>query len=116
MDPKEDNELKNYMTALSKKTNDLSKEGYSEQFQVKEGKLCTSDDKVSFASNEVTIIKHYRFEGESDPADMSILYAIETKDGRKGMLVDAFGTYADKGTSDFMKAVEEEENQNHPKQ
>lgn len=115
MDPKEENELKNYMTALSKKTNDLVKDGYSEQFQVKEGKLCTSDEKSSYSKNEVTIVKHYRFEGESDPADMSILYALETKDGSKGILVDAYGTYADKGTSDFMKTVEEIENQNHPK-
>jgi hypothetical protein len=37
---------------------------------------------------------------------MSILYAIETSDGTKGTLVDAYGLYADEQTGSFMKEVE----------
>jgi len=37
---------------------------------------------------------------------MSILYAIETTDGNKGTLVDAYGLYADDDTGEFMKEVE----------
>ena len=37
---------------------------------------------------------------------MSILYAIETSDGRKGVLIDAYGLYADDDTSAFMQEVE----------
>jgi hypothetical protein len=37
---------------------------------------------------------------------MSVLYAIETTDGVKGTLVDAYGLYADEETGEFMKEVE----------
>ena len=41
------------------------------------------------------ITEMYRFEGDSSPDDNSVLYAIESKDGIKGVLVDAYGTYAE---------------------
>jgi hypothetical protein len=37
---------------------------------------------------------------------MAILYAIETTDGRKGTLIDAYGYYADEEISAFMQNVE----------
>ena len=47
-----------------------------------------------FRPGELTIRGYRRFEGTSDPDDMSIVYAIEGVDGTKGALVDAFGVYA----------------------
>ncbi len=40
------------------------------------------------------VVEFYRFEGASNPDDNSILYAIETSDGLKGLLVDAYGAYS----------------------
>ena len=37
---------------------------------------------------------------------MSILYAIETSDGRKGTLVDAYGLYSDDETGEFLNQIE----------
>ena len=36
----------------------------------------------------------YRFEGMSDPDDNAVVYALEAADGTKGVIVDAYGTYA----------------------
>lgn len=36
----------------------------------------------------------YRFEGNTNPDDNAILYAIETARGEKGLLLDAYGVYA----------------------
>jgi hypothetical protein len=43
----------------------------------------------------------------SDPEDSSILYLIEASDGKKGTLIDAYGTYADAKLSDFIREVED---------
>lgn len=48
-----------------------------------------------YSADELTIIKTYRFEGESDPADSSILYIIEAKDGLTGYSLDTYGVYSD---------------------
>ena len=37
---------------------------------------------------------------------MSILYAIETVDGQKGTLIDAYGNYSDDATGEFMQDVD----------
>jgi len=37
------------------------------------------------------IIDSYRFEGMTDPADESTVFAIEAKDGTKGTLVISYG-------------------------
>ena len=41
------------------------------------------------------IDEFYRFEGMSNPSDNSIVYAISSTGGVKGVLVDGYGVYAD---------------------
>ena len=53
------------------------------------------------------VVDFMRFEGASDPADNTILYVIETTDGVKGTLIDAYGSYADAKVTSFMQEVEE---------
>jgi hypothetical protein len=52
------------------------------------------------------VVNYFRFEGPSNPDDMSILYAIEANDGVKGTLVDAYGTYASPEVNQFILEVE----------
>ncbi len=47
----------------------------------------------------------YRFEGISDPDDMAIVYAVESRSGLRGTLVDAFGTYANPALGAFFRDV-----------
>lgn len=99
---------KKEMSTLTSCTNTLVKEGFTENFMPKhEGIEAPSTGKV-YIPNEVRIVNFYRFEGESDPADNSILYAIETKDGTRGLLVDAYGgPYVNQKVGKFIKEVEE---------
>jgi hypothetical protein len=46
-----------------------------------------------------------RFEGVSDPDDMAIVYAIESTDGTRGALVDAFGAYSSPTVGAFLHHV-----------
>ncbi|MCD2421576.1 hypothetical protein LQ567_02305 [Niabella pedocola] len=58
-----------------------------------------------YPPDAVSIRNFYRFEGESDPADSAILYLIQTHDGIKGTLLDAYGIYSDKGISNFVGRI-----------
>lgn len=62
-----------------------------------------------YQPEELTIIKTFRFESESDPADSSILYIIEAKDGLIGYSIDAYGVYSnhdDDGYDDFIRKIQ----------
>ncbi|QJX46769.1 hypothetical protein HMJ29_07380 [Hymenobacter taeanensis] len=87
----------------------LSQDGFTADFRVTDGRLHTMDTErdKSYGPNEVTIVDFYRFEGESDPDDMSILYALETTDGVRGTISSAYGTYGDSDALEFLKQVED---------
>ncbi len=87
----------------------LTKDGFTKDFNVVEGRLQTigNESNKSYAADEVTIVDFYRFEGESNPDDTSILYAIEANDGVRGTISNAYGTYADADTDDFLKQVDD---------
>ena len=75
--------------------NDLAERGFTIDFNMKsDGVYCRSLDK-HFKPEDFKIAKFYRFEGASDPGDQSILYALETNSGDKGVLVDGYGIYSD---------------------
>jgi len=81
--------------------------GFETQFKATEQGLLSLATQKAFQSGEVKVVHFYRFEGESNPADSSIVYAIETNDGEKGTLVDGYGTSSDSQVTDFMQKVEE---------
>ena len=74
----------------------LERAGYTAEFIAEAGgTLRVSGTARRYAGDDVRIHDFYRFEGTSDPDDMSVIYAVETGDGTRGMLIDAFGAYAD---------------------
>lgn len=95
------------MKTLSSLTNKLSHEGFKAQFKAHKSGLESLETHKMYSPAEVKIVDFYRFEGESDPSDNVILYAIETSDGEKGTLTDAYGTYQEAKVSDFIREVEE---------
>lgn len=94
------------MKTLSEIITKLTQKGYDVQFKATEdGLVSLSSDKV-YKPEHVKICNFYRFEGESNPADNSILYAIETREGEKGTLVDGYGATSDELIDQFIKQVE----------
>jgi hypothetical protein len=95
-----------WMKSLASSVNQMKQEGYKEDFQITEEGLHTFDKTKSYQAGQVRIVNFYRFEGESDPGDNTVLYVIETDDGTKGTLVDGYGPYADEHVSKFIVDVE----------
>lgn len=73
----------------------LKRRGFTAEFVVDAEMLRVAGSNQRFAPEDVKIRDYYRFEGTSDPSDMSVIYAIEANDGTRGTLTDAFGAYAD---------------------
>ena len=84
---------------------DLARRGFTANFEFIDGTFIAVDLNRSFAPQDLTIVEHHRFEGETDPDDMAIVYAIESRDGVRGTLVDAFGTYANPKLGEFLRNV-----------
>jgi hypothetical protein len=96
-----------FMNTLTEHLNKAVKDGYTDSLKVtKHGLYSITKDKT-YGPEEVRVIDFFRFEGQSDPADNAIMYVIETTDGAKGTLVDAYGAYADEHVNKFMTDVEE---------
>ena len=90
---------------LERVVDELGRRGYTEHFKAIDGGLQALGTGEHFDPKELTIHGYYRFEGTSDPDDMAIAYAIETRSGVRGILVDAFGVYADPTTGTVLRNV-----------
>lgn len=96
-----------YMNTLTQCTNKMMKEGYTDSYKVKDRGLFSDKTENYYTPEQVSVINFYRFEGQSDPADNTILYVIETADGGKGTLIDAYGPYSDAKVTAFMQQIED---------
>ena len=90
---------------VTKAVSGLRDRGFSEDFNLKETYLEVASSKKQLSPKDFEIVEFYRFEGDSDPGDMNIVYAIESRDGMKGILIDAFGTYSDPVSQELVKKL-----------
>ncbi|MBT8303726.1 MAG: phosphoribosylpyrophosphate synthetase [Bacteroidia bacterium] len=83
----------NYDTLIEAIT-DLRSKGYTEDFNLCDAGVENKSKKKIHSTEILTVVKYYRFEGDTNPDDSSVLYVIETSCGEKGLLIDAYGVYA----------------------
>jgi hypothetical protein len=88
----------------------LKERGFAANFEFLKNTFRDVETGKTFQPRELTIVEHHRFEGVSDPDDLSIVYAIEANDGTRGALADGYGTYANPDLSAFLKKVPIKEN------
>lgn len=83
----------NQYATLSGAVEALKKQGYTDEITLTEDGLFNQASPLDPA--EFTIDSFHRFEGPSDPADSSIVYAISSANlGLKGLLVGDYGANA----------------------
>ncbi len=107
MDYTDDLPQKEEMNTLMECMEILRTRGYTHNFVVKEDATILDDDKKQYGPEDVIIRNFYRFEGESDPADNAILYAIVTSGGAKGIITDSYGPTSNTHITNFISGVEE---------
>lgn len=79
--------------------------GYTSNYKMQDGKLLDIENGISFSSDEIVIVDEYRYEGMSNPSDMSILYVLEVAHKSKGIILMPYGPSADGELGWFMKEV-----------
>ena len=89
---------------VTEAVNGLKKRGFSLDFNLKENCLVCHEDK--FNPDDFEIVEVYRFEGNTDPADEAVVYAIQSVDGRKGVLVSGYGPSADSMSTEMAKKLQ----------
>lgn len=63
----------------------------------------------TYQPEDLKIIKTFRFEGESNPDDSSVLYLIEANDGMIGYTLDSYGAASshddEEGYDNFLRKI-----------
>jgi hypothetical protein len=81
-------------------TNDLIKRGYTANLSLDGGTIDDKEHDIRMGADDFGIDEFYRFEGQSNPSDTAIVYAISSpKYHLKGVLINAYGAYADNSES-----------------
>jgi hypothetical protein len=88
------------MTTLSQVIEKLRLKRQDNEFILKAEGFTIGNGKF-YQPHDLKIIKTYRFEGESDPSDSSILYVMESNDGTLGYSVDAYGAFSNHDDVDY---------------
>lgn len=91
----------------SEKIDSYKEKGYKTDFRVVKGKLLDYGEN-SYSPDQIKIVKKHRFEGMTNPSDMSLLYVIETTDGNKGTILVPYGNANDTEALEFFNKVPEE--------
>lgn len=98
--------MENTYDTLVQAIEGLKEYGYVEDFNLKNSVLFCSTKNIELGIDDFVIDKLYRFDGATNPADESVLYAISSeKFNLKGTLVDAYGTYSDSLTQEMIQKL-----------
>jgi len=97
--------MANYDT-VSTALNSLKERGFTRDFNIAFDKIICNETNECLNANEFEITEVYRFEGESNPSDEAVVYAVESQDGNiKGVIVNAYGPYADPISDEMIKKL-----------
>jgi len=95
---------------LVEATNDLMKRGYTENLSLEGDTIDDKEKNIHMTAEDFVIDEFYRFEGQTNPSDMSIVYAVTSdKYNLKGVLINAFGTYANTSSSAIQAKLNHEQ-------
>ncbi len=97
--------MKKFYTSLSEATNDLKARGYTHDFNLKPDCIECDSLQLQLSPEKFTVDEFHRFEGMSSTDDNSIVFAITSDQGVKGVLVDAYGVYASSLNDDMIKKL-----------
>lgn len=93
---------------LTEAMNALRQRGFTLDYNITPNDIYCAAVDESLQPSELTIQEVHRFEGDSNPDDNAVLYAIQSlkNQANKGLLVAAYGAYADASSSEFISQLD----------
>ena len=106
-------DIRTPMKTMSEVMQKLAGRGITKEFCINEsGDMKITDSDKVYNPQDLKILKSYRFEGDSNPADNSVLYVAEDHNGNLGMIIDSYGAesnYPGDKFDDFLRKIPIEE-------
>ena len=90
---------------LSEAVNDLENRGFTYSFDLKSDCIECKELDTDYKPDLFEVVEVYRFEGMSSAGDSSVVYAVETSDGNKGLIIDAYGAYSEALTPEMLQRL-----------
>lgn len=81
----------------------LKEQGFTLDLNLAENQFKAGEQ--TYPADEFEIVDLYRYEGPSDPADESIVYALSSPSGLKGILVTGYGSTTDEAAETTLKRL-----------
>lgn len=91
---------KTHYETVSKAIEELRKQGYTTDFNLEHNSIVCNQGK--FSADDFKVVDVYRYEGNSDPGDEAAVYAIQSSNGLKGILVSGYGASSDSTSNDVL--------------
>lgn len=91
-----------YQTPLAQKIQELKELGFTKEFDYTRNRLKDTSSEQLYCYNEIGKVTEYRIQGNYSPQDVFSIYAVECRDGIKGMIISTHTNDDDEYLDDFM--------------
>ena len=81
--------------------------GFVSNFYFQDNQFRNTETKVAFKPEDIFVVAEHRYDGMSNPDDMSILYVIQTKNGDQATFLMGYGPNSDLDLAAFFKKIPE---------
>jgi len=93
----------NHPNTINTIINDLQTEGFVHTFSIIDDVIGCSGPRKLYKPTEIKIVKQNDYRANPYGTSNAIIYALETNDGYKGVLINRCGIYADEAIEKFIK-------------
>ncbi|MEN0053078.1 MAG: phosphoribosylpyrophosphate synthetase [Mucilaginibacter sp.] len=92
-----------HYATITEAISQLKEQGFTLEFNLVGNEFKTEGQ--TYVADEFEIVDLYRYEGTSDPADESIVYALLSSSGVKGILVTSYGASTDESSAETIRQL-----------
>lgn len=92
-----------HYSTVSEAITSLRSRGFTLDFNLEQN--CISGSNCRYSPYQFEIVEVFRYEGNSDPADEAAVFAIQSEDGQKGILVTGYGVSDDPVSAEMLQKL-----------